>query len=271
MIPISTGRDPKKAKGPPQGQLLIAQFFAPVPPRRNPHRSPLTKELTSIKPQNNIKQTKLTNFYCNTPPHLSPSTPPTPKKRPHLRSYTAPPLTLENLFVTPPKKTQSKTHTSVSTHYKQPTPHHFFFRHRLQPSHMDSQVNVNNSPTSPSTPGSRQLQPAQQKQNARRPLQYTLCPKQLQMPQFTTPYPSYDRNESWGHSLDTIDASSIFRVFLQNPNGLALHAHNYSLIQVFKTCFNYGAAVILLPETKPNWNHPEQRGMPAYNFKEHLG
>jgi len=102
--------------------------------------------------------------------------------------------------------------------------------------------------------------PPRKKRNARRPLQYFLSPQQLQMPQFTAPHPRYDRNDSWGHTLESIDASSVFRFFLQNPNCLSLHPNNYSLIQDFKSCYDYGATIISLPETKTNWDSPDLRG-----------
>lgn len=36
--------------------------------------------------------------------------------------------------------------------------------------------------------------------------------------------------DTWGHSSASVDESTTFRVFLQNPNGLALYPMNYSLL-----------------------------------------
>jgi hypothetical protein len=66
--------------------------------------------------------------------------------------------------------------------------------------------------------------------------------------------PTYDLFDSWGHTLDTIDASSTFRIFLQNPNGLSIHKNNHLLCQDLQKCFDYGARVLCLPETNTNRN-----------------
>jgi hypothetical protein len=39
---------------------------------------------------------------------------------------------------------------------------------------------------------------------------------------YTISLPTYDLFDSWGHSLESIDPNHTFRVFLQNPNGLAI-------------------------------------------------
>jgi hypothetical protein len=64
---------------------------------------------------------------------------------------------------------------------------------------------------------------------------------------------------SWGHTLDAINTSNIFCLFLQNPNGITLNDTNYSLLHDLHTCQKYGAAVVALPETNVNWALPEQR------------
>jgi hypothetical protein len=82
---------------------------------------------------------------------------------------------------------------------------------------------------------------------------------QKRLSYFHSASPSYDLHDSWGHSLESIDASSTFRIFLQNPNGLSLYESNLSLMKDLETCQNYGAAVISLPETNVNWELPGQR------------
>jgi hypothetical protein len=75
---------------------------------------------------------------------------------------------------------------------------------------------------------------------------------------YTIHMPTYDLFDSWGHSLEPIDPNSTFRVFLQNPNGLAIHANNHLLFQDLQTCYQYGAGMICLPETNTNWNQGGQ-------------
>ena len=67
--------------------------------------------------------------------------------------------------------------------------------------------------------------------------------------------------DSWGHSLPIIDPSKVFRVFLQNPNGLRLSGANYVLQHDLWHSQEYGVAALCLPETNVNWNLPHQRDM----------
>lgn len=46
---------------------------------------------------------------------------------------------------------------------------------------------------------------------------------------YTVSLPTYDLFESWGHTLETIEVNSTFRVFLQNPNGLSVYSNNHLL------------------------------------------
>ncbi len=66
-----------------------------------------------------------------------------------------------------------------------------------------------------------------------------------------------DLHDQWGHSLESIDSTSTFRLFLQNPNGLNPYSGNYSLLQDLQTCQKYGAALLALPETNVNWEEGE--------------
>jgi exonuclease III len=67
--------------------------------------------------------------------------------------------------------------------------------------------------------------------------------------------------DSWGHSLPIIDSTKVFRVFLQNPNGLRLSGSTLPLQQDLRTCSEYGAAAICLPEANLNWNIPSTRDL----------
>jgi len=63
---------------------------------------------------------------------------------------------------------------------------------------------------------------------------------------------------SWDHSLQQIDYSQVFCLFLQNPNGLSLSNTNFSLQQDLFTCRDFGSAVLCLPETNTNWGNSSQ-------------
>jgi hypothetical protein len=89
-------------------------------------------------------------------------------------------------------------------------------------------------------------------------LQYHRSPSTHPITYYTIPQPQYDIIDSCGHSLPIIDPSKIFKVFLQNPNGLSLRHHNLPLKHDFHLCQDYGTAVLCLPETKVNWNLPHQ-------------
>ncbi len=75
---------------------------------------------------------------------------------------------------------------------------------------------------------------------------------------FTAPAPIHEHPDMWGHSLLEIEVSTTFQVFFQNPNGLNLFTNNLPLLHDFKTCQEYGAGVICLPETNVNWNLTDQ-------------
>jgi len=90
-------------------------------------------------------------------------------------------------------------------------------------------------------------------------LQYSAPPKRKnRITRYTTSMPTYDLFDSWGHSLETIDANSTFRIFLQKPNGLSVYRNNHLLVQDLQTCYNYGAGALCFPETNTNWNQDGQ-------------
>lgn len=68
--------------------------------------------------------------------------------------------------------------------------------------------------------------------------------------------PSSALYDSWGHSLPTIDPSKVFRVFLQNTNGLNLSGATYLLQHDLRLSHDYGVASLCLPETNLNWDLP---------------
>jgi len=84
-------------------------------------------------------------------------------------------------------------------------------------------------------------------------LQYNTPSLNLSIIPFTDHlYPWATSFKPWGHSLETIDTSSTFRLILQNPNGLSLHAGTYSTHQDLFTYRELGAACLTLPETNTN-------------------
>jgi hypothetical protein len=111
----------------------------------------------------------------------------------------------------------------------------------------------------PAPPPSQQQSKPKQTTVCRVILQYSKPKKPLnKITRYTTSLPTYDLFDSWGHSLERIDANNTFRVLLQNPNGLPIHRNNQLLIQDLQTCYNYVAGVLCFPETKTNWNQESQ-------------
>jgi hypothetical protein len=93
-------------------------------------------------------------------------------------------------------------------------------------------------------------------------LQYNTPPvSQPRLSYFQSAQLNTDLHNSWGHSMEVIDPSPTFRIFLQNPNGLNISHTNYSLQHDLDTCRKYGAAVIALPETNTNWESREHLGI----------
>jgi len=87
---------------------------------------------------------------------------------------------------------------------------------------------------------------------------HTLIPPTSIRRFLTVPPPQFKLQQAWGHSLPIIDPKCTFKILLQNPNCLNLYYHNYSLQYEFKTCCDYGSAVLCLPETNVNWNLSHQ-------------
>jgi hypothetical protein len=94
----------------------------------------------------------------------------------------------------------------------------------------------------------------------KRDLLLCYAPKQpaTSITNFTTPLPRHELVDSWGHSLQPIDTSTTFWIFLQNPNGLSLTYRPESVLYDFPQSREYGAAILCLPETNINWNAPDQ-------------
>jgi len=70
-----------------------------------------------------------------------------------------------------------------------------------------------------------------------------------------------------GIPFPAIDHSKVFRVFLQNPNGLHMSGTPYALQHDLKLCSQYGAAVLSLPETNTNWDLPETKALSSQALK----
>jgi hypothetical protein len=58
--------------------------------------------------------------------------------------------------------------------------------------------------------------------------------------------------------MPVVDSSTVFRVVLQNPNGLSLTYDAISLRDELTTCSQYGPAIVHLPKTNVNWKRPDQ-------------
>lgn len=72
-------------------------------------------------------------------------------------------------------------------------------------------------------------------------------------------------DEPWGHLPEEIDTSAVFRVLLQNPNGLKLSEGDKMARYSFSESFHLGVGALCLPETNTNWNLPS-----SMNHQTHL-
>jgi len=66
-------------------------------------------------------------------------------------------------------------------------------------------------------------------------------------------------DEAWGHSPPQIDQSTIFRLVLQNPNGIKLRKGFQVPLQDLQTCRQFGITALSLPKTNSDWSLPHQR------------
>jgi hypothetical protein len=59
---------------------------------------------------------------------------------------------------------------------------------------------------------------------------------------------------TWGHTMDEIDSSKVFRVLLQNPNGIQPHEKDLDFHHSLNQCSALGIGAISIVETKLNWS-----------------
>jgi len=85
-------------------------------------------------------------------------------------------------------------------------------------------------------------------------LHYTTLNHQRRITEFSLPFPVMDLEASQGHSLATIDPSTTFQLFLQNPNGLSTSTQPLNQQMDLSICHNYGTAAICMPESNTNWD-----------------
>ena len=63
----------------------------------------------------------------------------------------------------------------------------------------------------------------------------------------------------FGHSMEQIDNTSVYRVFMQNPNGIDPNPSNQDFQLSLQTCYDQCISFIGLTETNTEWNHYAQR------------
>jgi hypothetical protein len=175
-----------------------------------------------------------------------------PRKPANLPRYQAPCINLSGFF-------NSATQTSLTSNF--PNHHNEVKWRQLPLTHYFRLTPTIPPPSTPSIP-----MPAPEALKNKKPmsirkalLSYGKPRRPLpKITRYTVQLPTYDLFESWGHSLDVIDPSTTFKVFLQNPNGLSIYNNNQFLVQDLQTCYNYGAGMLCLPETNANWNQGGQ-------------
>jgi hypothetical protein len=69
---------------------------------------------------------------------------------------------------------------------------------------------------------------------------------------------------TWGHTMDEIDSSQIFRVLLQNPNGIRPYEKDLEFRYSLNKCASLGIGAIsmslfLIPGSKPVWEKSGSR------------
>jgi hypothetical protein len=72
----------------------------------------------------------------------------------------------------------------------------------------------------------------------------------------STPLTSLEEPETWGHMMDSIDTSSVFRILPQNPNGINPSYKDTNFQYSLTRCNSYRIGTLCLVETKLNWNKP---------------
>jgi hypothetical protein len=115
----------------------------------------------------------------------------------------------------------------------------------------------NQQPIKTPTPFGRPTQHQLQASNppARRlPLQRTLFDFQ-----YFKPYASVSQSDPdiWGHTPESIDTASTFRLVLQNPNGIRPSVTEPDFMFSLHLCHEIGAGAICLAETNLNWHHTQ--------------
>jgi hypothetical protein len=84
-------------------------------------------------------------------------------------------------------------------------------------------------------------------------------PKQRTLHSFLSisspPYSLSNELDTWGHVMEDIDTSKIFRIILQNPNGLQPGRTDCEFQYSLARCHSLGIGAISLVETKLNWTN----------------
>ncbi len=63
--------------------------------------------------------------------------------------------------------------------------------------------------------------------------------------------------DTWGHTPESIDTSSTFRILLQNPNGIKPSVTEPEFLFSLHLCHEIGIGAICLAETNLNWNNSQ--------------
>jgi hypothetical protein len=77
--------------------------------------------------------------------------------------------------------------------------------------------------------------------------------------QFFKPYATISESDpnTWGHTPESIDTSTTFRLLFQNPNGIKPTVTEPDFLFSLHLCQEIGVAAICLAETNLNWNHSQ--------------
>jgi len=77
--------------------------------------------------------------------------------------------------------------------------------------------------------------------------------------QFFQPYATISDSDpnTWGHTPESIDTSTTFRLLFQNPNGIKPTVTDPDFLFSLHLCQEIGVSAICLAETNLNWNHSQ--------------
>jgi hypothetical protein len=253
-------------------QKTITSFFTSykcAPTQKNPflarpHHDPLPNTPSLPLSHKTLKQTTL--FYFITPKSLIQASPNTPIKNHH--NFQASPGGYCNLLdafnqATTGISPQTHTQITLAPPLRQKTLKQTTLGHFLRPTNCSTSQTKTSNETNTTLPKAPNVSSSNTHlRNVRQALlSYNYGAAYSNNEPTIIPFLHIGSNfdGAWGHSPPQIDQSTIFRLVLQNPNGIKLRKGFQVPLQDLQTCRQFGVATLSLPETNSNWSLPHQQ------------